>query len=162
LRLANYGKGRYDGTLDVWDTWPSSFICEFSALTPAEQKACLASLVSTIVPNGDWAICGGEELLGGYLDSPGSDPTRHALFEASLEFQRNRGVWWNALNIQEQMFWRERHPEEEWLPAREPPSREAASITPLSVGDERRITLLNRAADSKAGASRPSPITPRD
>jgi hypothetical protein len=149
VRLATHGRGRYDGTLDIWDTWPSNFSYEFSALAPDEQKRCLAALVKTIVPHGGWAIYGAEDLLSANLESPGTDATRDALFTSALEFQRNGGVWWNALSIQEQTFWRQRNPDEEWLEPKDPPSRETAKITPLPVGEERRITMLTRAADSK-------------
>lgn len=150
VRMASHGRGRYDGSLDIWDMWPSKFTHAFSQMSAEEQARSLSALVKMIVPGGGWAIYGAEDLLGGYLPSPGSDPTRDELFAASLEFQRDGGVWWGALSIQERMFWEQRHPGETWIEPIEPPSRDAAVITPLNVGEERRITLLNRAADSKA------------
>lgn len=148
-RLASYGKAHYDGTVDVFDMWPGNFVYEFSQLPAERQRSCLEALIERTVPDEGWAIYGAEDLLGGDLGRPGTDPLRDALFEAYLQFQRSGGVWWNALSPQEHIFWEQRHPDEEWLHPKGAPSRETAQITPLPVGEERRLTMLSRAADAK-------------
>lgn len=147
--LADYGKAVYDGTPSEGDAW--EFNSQFAMLEPEEQARCLESLVRAVVPDGGWALYGAEELIGPHLESPGSgDLLRDELFAATLDFQRRGGVWWNALSPREHLFWSERHPDEQWLEPRQPPSRETAQITPLAVGEERKLTMLNRSRDTQA------------
>jgi hypothetical protein len=59
-------------------------------------------------------------------------------------------VWESQLSANERGYWGAQHPDEPWLVPRNPPSRETASISPLPIGDERRISVLSASEDSKA------------
>lgn len=152
-RIANLGRARFEGNVDVWDTWPSRYTFEIKALSPDELQRYLEALLEAVTAQGGWAIYGAEDIIDGALGFDGrpesGNVTRDALFEAAIDFQRAIGVWWSALSPREQLFWRQRHPGEQWLAEREPPSRQDARITPLEVGQERKLSILSRARDSR-------------
>jgi hypothetical protein len=149
-RLAELGRRRYGGTVDVFDPWPTKYQREIQALSAGAQQRCLEALLSAARSTGGWAIYGAEEIVDGTFGSPGNgNRDRDAIFEASIDFQHDIGVWWQSLSPMEQVSWQERHPGEHWQEQREPPSPEAAQITPLAVGEERAITRISQADDAR-------------
>jgi hypothetical protein len=150
-RMAAYGEARYKGTDDPFDTWPVNYTSELSALTPEQQERCVGALAEAVVSTGGWTVYGAEDLIMSVVGSPGKgSAARDTIFEAAIDFQRDTGIPWNALSALEKISWQNRHPGEEWLTPREPPTREQAGITPLPVGQERKLSTLTAAEDSKA------------
>jgi len=114
------------------------------------QHAWVTALSEEVLPVGGWAVYGASEVVMKVMGHPVGLPAYCAILDASLELQRDAGVWESQMSPNEVIYWKERHPEEIWLPRREPPSRETASITPLAVGDERKLGSVTRRADSNA------------
>ncbi len=54
------------------------------------------------------------------------------------------------MSVNEQVYWKSKHPDELWLARQTPPSRDAAAITPLAVGDERKLGSVTLRPDSNA------------
>jgi hypothetical protein len=91
-RLAQLGRGRYDGSLDVFDLWPMTYEREIETLSPDEQQRFLEALLPGVQFVGGWAIYGAEEIVDGAFGSAGNgNDARDAIFEASIEFQHDIG-----------------------------------------------------------------------
>lgn len=145
-RVEKHGKERYHGDNDPFDPdmWSSDYIHELRALSRDEQEKWVSALAAAVLPVGGWAVYGAEELLMSALGPPGHITGHGEIVEAALEFQRAGGVWWNALSPAEQVYWTAHHPDASWLEPRDPPSRDEVKITPLSVGEERKLSSLTR------------------
>lgn len=71
------------------------------------------------------------------------------LLDAALDFLRENGVPEIELTINERSYWHRKHPDEVWL---EPVTARPAesSLTPLAVGQERKLSVADASSDSKA------------
>lgn len=150
LWWAQTGSSKYDPfelPTDSFDPYTA-----LSALSPDAQRSWVTELAAKVLPAGGWAVYGATDAVEcGLMHSDALEiPAYVELYEASLQFQRSNGVWWTALSPAERSFWDQHHPNEVWLDRREPPSRDDASITPIPLGQERKLTVLADAPDSKA------------
>jgi hypothetical protein len=147
-RMAEYGRASWNLEYEIFDTGP--FDDELGRLGPDAQYAWVADLGKEVLPVGGWAVYGAAETVMKTMGHPVGHPAYCEILDASLEFQRDAGVWDSQLSPNERTYWQLRHPGEIWLARREPPSRETASITPLAIGDERKLGAVTRRADSNA------------
>lgn len=149
-RLTRLGRARYEGTVDVYDLWPTTYRFEIQALSPDAQERFLVALLAAVRSVGGWLAYGAEDVVDGTFGSPNKGHvSRDKIFESAIEFQHDIGAWWSGLSPMEQLFWQKRHPGVRWQDEREPPCRDAARITPVAIGEERWITRLTGADDSR-------------
>jgi hypothetical protein len=147
-RMAAYGQASWNLEHEIFESGP--FDEELGRLRPEAQAAWVSALSDEVLPAGGWALYGAAEVLMKALGHPVHLESYCAILDASLQFQRDAGVWDSQLSPNERLYWQERHPEEIWLPRREAPSCESATITPLAVGDERKLGAVTRRPDSNA------------
>jgi|SRR5664279_67506 len=114
-----------------------------------EPEAYVRALAEVIVPVGGWAVYGAAELALDVMNHDLDNPSYRSLFVGGLEVRRKAEVPWVMLNSFDQVYRREAHPDEPWLPERHPPSRANAKITPLEVYAERRVAQVSPRDDSK-------------
>jgi hypothetical protein len=115
----------------------------------AEPEKYVAALAEVIVPVGGWALYGAAELALDVMNHDLDNSAYRALFVGGLDVRRKAGVPWVMLNSFDQVYWEQAHPDEPWLPERQPPTREAANITPLEIYEERRVAQVSPRDDSK-------------
>lgn len=125
------------------------YVHEIKYAPPDRQMAWLAALAEVALPLGGWAVHGAARTA---VITLGTNcvriPEACALVDASLEFQRAGGMWLSELCIFEKMHWEAHHSGELWLTPRPVPTREAAPITPIPLGTERKIAVISRVPDS--------------
>jgi len=146
-RLAKYGQDRYFGTEDVFDIdlWPSDYVRQLLELPLEQQVPWVERLAEIVAPAGGWAAYAAEDLLLLQIQPDSKDTTAIGrIIESSLQFQRTSGIWWAQLSPAEQLWWQRNHPAEGWLEARPARSPDSVTITPLAVGEERKLTLTTR------------------
>jgi len=161
-KMAKYGQDRWNPPRDlsallVYDPYESgSFIEALRAMPPDEQLAWVSALSDVVVPVGGWAAYGAADLVMSAMSHPVELAAYRAILDASLQFQRSSWVWESGLSVNEQVYWQEAHAGEQWMTPTPPPSRDAAVITDLPVGDERMIVVMSAIPDSnKVYASHP-------
>ncbi len=147
-RMAEYGQASWNLEYAILE--PAPFDEELGRMRPEAQAEWVAALSEEVLPVGGWAAYGAAEVLMKALGHPVQLESYCAILEASLQFQRDAGVWDSQLTPNEQLYWQEMHPEEIWLSRRDPPSRESARITPLAIGEERKLGAVTRRPDSNA------------
>jgi hypothetical protein len=145
-RMAEYGRGRWNHQYDPFE--PGPFDEALQAMPADAQRAWVAALSEAVVPVGGWAVMGAQATVMKVMSHPVDLPTYRAIMDAALDFQRSAGVWESQLSINETLYWHEQHKNEPWLARREPPSRAAAAITALPVGQERRLAVMSNVPDS--------------
>lgn len=161
-RMAKYGRDRRNPPRDMYellayDPYESgAFINTLQAMPPDEQRAWVNALSDIVVSVGGWAAYGAADLVMAAMSHPVDFAAYRSILDASLEFQRSSCVWESELSINETLYWQETHPGELWMTPTSPPPRDAAVITDLPVGQERRIAVMNAIPDSnEVYASRP-------
>ncbi|HTZ91093.1 MAG TPA: hypothetical protein VMB74_01750 [Streptosporangiaceae bacterium] len=154
--LARYGQARWTGELTPFDATP--FDERLAPMTLDQLRGWVSRLSPVAISAGGWAVLGAEYVVMPRDGQLKDLPAYRAIITAALDFQRDSGVWESQLAPQELVFWHQGHGDEPWLPRREPPLREAAVITPLPVGQERRIAVMTMHADSsQVYVSHPDP-----
>lgn len=144
--MAAYGQGRWEGDYDIFAAGPRDG--EVAGLGPEAQRDWVSALRDAVFPVGGWAVIGAEQTVMRALSHPVDLLAYRDILDAALELQRQAGVWASQLSPNEQSYWRDHHPAEVWLPPRDSPGRDAATITPLAVGAERRVAVMSRVPDS--------------
>jgi hypothetical protein len=144
--LAGYGAARWHGAVTAFDV--TEFDEMLAPMSADELRAWVTSVAPPVVSAGGWAVLGAQYLVMPREHLLRDLPAYEAIMEGGLSFQRASGVWESTLAPTETVFWKVRHGDEVWLPRREPPPREAAVITPLPVGEERKLTIMNNITDS--------------
>ncbi len=138
--------------------WEPIIPIDFEMKVRAEPQNYIEVLAEVIVPVGGWAAYGAAELALDVMEHDLDNSAYRALFVAGLEVRRQAQVPWVMLNSFDHAYWSDAHPDEPWLPERQPPSREAADITPLKVDQERRVAQVSPGDDSKVLLiTRPAP-----
>jgi hypothetical protein len=154
--LGRYGQARWNGEITAFDATPFDEL--LARMTPDQLRGWVSRLSPVVVPVGGWTVLGAQYLVMPRDEQLKDLPTYWAIMDAALEFQRDSGVWEIQLAPRERAYWQRRHGNEPWLPRREPPSREAAVITPLPAGQERKVTVMTKHADSnEVYVSHPDP-----
>ncbi len=123
-------------------SWKPIVPTDFEMQARANPQPYVDALAEIIVPVGGWAVYGAAEFALDIMHHELDNPSYRALFVGGLEARRQAQVPWVMLNSFDHVFWQEAHPDEPWLPERQPPAREGASITPLEVGQERRVAQV--------------------
>jgi hypothetical protein len=145
--LAECGRQEWSGDGGFGGYGP--YLPEIQHSSPEQQRSWVAELANVALPLGGWTVFGAAQTVVTSLGTSCVEiPEACAIVDASLAFQREAGVWLTQLSIFEKMHWEARHPDEAWLSPRKPPSREAAVITPIPVGTERRVAVMSRISDS--------------
>lgn len=144
--MEKYGRAKWDGEYEILDSGP--YDAYLRDLPAAEQLQWLGDLKEAVVPVGGWACYGAATTVEAAMSHPLDVPAYHELFAASLDFQREAGVWEDALSINERRFWRAEHPGEAWQTPRRQPSRDEAKITPLDDGELRKVVVMMNIPDS--------------
>lgn len=154
--MALYGEARFRGRLGAFDLGP--YQAELSTLPLAEGKAWIDRVTNAALEaGGGWALFGLTDVIL-RSDFPQDEPEAIRAITAGLEFQRAGGAWYSQLSALESLFWDRHNDGVEWLPARPVPTRDATSLEPLEVGDERLTIVLTSAPDaSRLLVSRPEP-----
>lgn len=153
-KMAKYGRSRRNPPRDAsellaYDPYESgAYIETLRAMPPDEQRAWVIALSDAVVPLGGWAAYGAADLVMAAMDHPVDLAAYRSILDARLQFQRSSCVWESELSINEKVYWRETHPDELWMTPTNPPSRDAAVITDLPVGQERRIAVMSAVPDS--------------
>jgi hypothetical protein len=153
-KMAKYGKNRRYPPHDVYeilalDPYESgSFIDTLRAMPPDEQRGWISALSDAVVPVGGWAAYGAADFVMPVASSLGDLAAYKSIVEASLQFQRSSGVWESDLSGNERIFWEVNHPGEQWMTPTSPPSRDAAVIADLPVGQERKVVVMSAILDS--------------
>jgi hypothetical protein len=156
--LVRYGQARWNGEVTVFDSTPFDEL--LAGMTPDQLRRWVSELGLAVVSAGGWAVLGAQYLVMPRDHQLQDLPAYQAIMDAALDFQRASGVWESTLAPTERVYWQMQRGDEPWLPRREPPSREASRITPLPVGQERKITVMNKFADSnEVYVSHPDPGT---
>jgi hypothetical protein len=138
--------------------WEPIIPVDFELKAHDEPQAYVNALAEVMAPVADWAVYGAAEFALDIMDHDLDNPAYRALFVAGLEVRREAQVPWVMLNSFDQIYWQDAHPDEPWLPERQPPPRDSASITPLEVHQERRIAQVSSQDDSKLiFVTRPEP-----
>jgi hypothetical protein len=154
--LARYGQDRWNGEVTAFEVSP--FDEQLARMTPDQLRGWVGRLSPAVISAGGWAVLGAQYLMMPRDAQLKDLPGYWAIMDAALGFQRDSGVWEFQLAPQERAYWHQRHGDEPWLPRREPPSREVAVITPLPVGQERKIAVMTKHADSnEVYVSHPDP-----
>jgi hypothetical protein len=123
--------------------WGPIIPIDFELKARSEPQAYVNALTEVIVPIGGWAVYGAAEFALDIMDHDLDNLAYRSLFVAGLEARREAQVPWVMLNSFDQMYWQDAHPDEPWLPERQPPARDSASITPLEVHQERRVVQVS-------------------
>ncbi len=145
-RMAEFGLRGCRGENQLFAPGPYQF--ELHRLAPVARQRWLAALTEDVVAESGWAICGAQTVVMEALGHPVELTEYRKLLDASLAFQRAEGLWESQLNGKEIRYWRERHGDEPWQQPREQPARGEAAITPLGLGEERRLWRMFRLPDS--------------
>jgi hypothetical protein len=111
----------------------------FLGLSQQDQEAYVDALAEAILPIGGWAVLGGADLLVKAIFEPDDRPSYVSLLLAALELKRAVRVSDIALSLYEGEFWRQHNPGHEWLEPKSPPARPDALISPLAIGEERKV-----------------------
>lgn len=142
--MTEYGQQRLRDT----DT-PGPFHEELESLAEDDQRVWVEALSQAIIPVGGVAAYGASTLVQLCLSNPVELDAYCRLLDAALAFLRESGVPEIELTINERSYWHRKHPDEVWL---EPVTARPAesSLTPLAVGQERRLCVADASSDSKA------------
>jgi hypothetical protein len=126
-----------------------SFHEELESLASDDRKAWVEALSQVIVPVGGVAAYGASTLVMLCLGHPDELDSYCRLLDTALEYLRAEGVPEIELTGYERSYWRGRHPDEAWLqPVTSRPAE--SSLTPLAVGQERKLSVMDGSPDSKA------------
>jgi hypothetical protein len=145
-RMAEYGQAKWNGQYEISE--PGPFDKTLQDMPPEAQRAWVAALSEAVVTAGGWAAMGAQATVMKKASDLADLLAYRAIMDAALEFQRSAGVWEFQLSINEKVYWQEQHQNEPWLARRDPPSRAAAAITPLPVGQERKVAVMSNMPDS--------------
>lgn len=142
--MTEYGQHRLRDT-DA----PGPFHEELESLAEDDQKAWVEALSQVIVPVGGVAAYGASTLVQLCLNNPVELNAYCRLLDAALDHLRAEGVPEIELTGYERSYWHRKHPDEVWL---EPVTARPAesSLTPLAVGQERKLSVADASSDSKA------------
>lgn len=142
--MAEYGQQRLRNN-DV----PGPFHDELESLASEDQKAWVEALSQAVVPVGGVAVYGASTLVMLCLGHPVELDAYCRLLDSALEYLRTEGVPEIGLTGHERSYWHGEHPDEAWLqPVTSRPTE--ASLTPLAVGQERKLSVMDGSPDSKA------------
>jgi hypothetical protein len=142
--MTEYGQQRLRDT-DA----PGPFHEELESLAADDQKAWVEALSQAIIPIGGVAAYGASTLVMLCLNNPVELDAYCRLLDTALDYLRESGVPEMELTIYERSYWLRQHPDEAWLqPVTSRPTE--SSLTPLAVGQERKISVLDASPDSKA------------
>jgi hypothetical protein len=111
----------------------------FLSLSQGEQEAYVDALAEAVLPLGGWAVLGAADLLVKAVFEPEDRPSYVRLLLAALELKRAVRVSDIALSMYEGEFWRQHNPGRDWLEPKSPPTRADARISPLAIGEERKV-----------------------
>jgi hypothetical protein len=128
--------------------WAPIVSSELEFAARAEPARYVSAIAEAVLPGGGWAVYGGAEFALDVWKHDLEQPAYRSLFVGGLMVRREAKVPWSKLNGFDQSYWSQHHEGEPWLPVRVPPTREAASIAPLAVGEERPIAKLLPTNDS--------------
>ena len=145
-QMAEYGRARWNQQFEISE--PGPFDGALQDMPPDAQRAWVTALSDAVVPVGGWAVMGAQVTVMKVAGRLADLPAYRAIMDAALEFQRSAGVWEFQLSITEKAYWHEHHQNELWLARRDPPSRAAAVIPPLPVGQERKLAIMSNVPDS--------------
>lgn len=145
-RMAEYGRARWNHQYDPFE--PGPFDGALQAMPPDAQRAWVAALSEAVVTAGGWAVMGAQATVMKMTSHLADLPAYRAIMDAALDFQRSAGVWEFQLSITEKLYWHEQHQNESWLVRRDPPPRAATALTPLPVGQERKVAVMSNVPDS--------------
>lgn len=142
--MTEYGQQRLRDT-DA----PGPFHKELESLTEDDQKAWVEALSQVIIPFGGVAAYGASTLVQLCLNNPVELDAYCRLLDAALDYLRAEGVPEIELTGNERSYWHRTHPDEVWL---EPVAARPAesSLTPLAIGQERKLSVADASSDSKA------------
>ena len=134
-----------DNSVTIWKETQEPLVQLFLA----DPHALIHALAFACIPVGGFAVYGAERTVVNFLGSDSlnpewaSHPERASLLDASIAFLRSNFV--PPMRVPEYAW---RHFTETggtsntWLPLRPVPQRDAAKITPLREGEERRLMVL--------------------
>jgi hypothetical protein len=112
---------------------------DFLSLSQGEQEGYVDALAEAVLPLGGWAVLGAADLVVKAVFEPEDRPSYVGLLLAALELKRAVRVSDIALSMYEKDFWQQHNPGRDWLEPKSPPTRAGALITPLAIGEERRV-----------------------
>jgi hypothetical protein len=142
--MTEYGQQRLRDT-DA----PGPFHEELESLAADDQKAWVETLSQVVVPVGGVAAYGASTLVMLCLSHPVELDAYCRLLDIALDYLRAEGVPEVELSMNERSYWRRKHPDEAWLqPVTSRPAE--SSLTPLAVGEERKLSVMDASPDSKA------------
>jgi hypothetical protein len=111
----------------------------FVNLSQEQQAAYVDALAEAVLPLGGWAVLGSADLLVKAVFEPEDRPSYVRLLLAALELKRAVRVSDTAISMYEGEFWRRHNPDREWLEPKSPPTQAEAQISPLTIGEERKV-----------------------
>lgn len=154
-KIAPHSSGE-PGPLDPG--WEPIVPVDFEIAARADPQPYIDTLAEVVAPAAGWAVYGAAEFALDIMRHDLDNPSYRALFVGGLEARRQAQVPWVMLNSFDHLYWQEVHPDEPWLPERQPPARESAYITPLEVNQERQVAQVTPGSDSKLiFVTRPTP-----
>jgi hypothetical protein len=128
---------------------PGPFHEELESLAAGDQEAWVEALSQAIVPVGGVTAYGASTLVMLSLDHPVELDAYRRLLDTALDYLRAEGVPEIELTGYERSYWHRKHPDEVWLePVIARPAE--SSLTPLAVGQERKLSVADASSDSKA------------
>jgi hypothetical protein len=145
--LERFGRSEYDPTENRWP-WPSSaleFLAPMYERYQADPDGFMATLARIADETGGWAAYGAEKLM--FEVAGGRDSEELSVYDrimkASLGFLRSLGVPPKMLTGYEWNYWLETGGTiESWIPRRPMPTQDEAPISPLRIGEIRRLAQI--------------------
>jgi len=142
-----FGRSEYDPVENRWP-WPSStldFVAPMYERYQADPDGFMATLANIADETGGWAAYGAEKLMFEIAGGSGSEELSvyDRIMKASLGFLRSLGVPPKMLTGYEWDYWlRIGGTIESWIPRRPTPTQDEAPISPLGIGQTRRLAQL--------------------
>jgi len=145
--LERFGRSEYDPVESRWP-WPSSgvdFVVPMYERYQADPDGFMATLAHIADAAGGWAAYGAEKLM--FEVAGGSDSEKLSVYDrimkSSLGFLRSLGVPPKMLTGYEWGYWlRTGGTIESWIPRRPMPTQDKAPISPLGIGETRRLAQV--------------------
>lgn len=149
--MERFGRAEFDSNYDddPLSIWPECQVPlqEFARTDPA---GFLQNLAEAVLPTGGWAAYGASHTVFNIVNPPDrAGAAFEAIMDAAIDFLRRNRVPPFRITGHERDYWIAAGGSmADWIPTRPVPTLEEAPISPLGIGESRRLAQLTAAADS--------------